>query len=376
MRKEAWNRLISRAVTHSKEAENGEISRKEASLKFMKLLKFFGDIKTSYRSILEKFWIEWFGLHAGREIFNHGRIFLQAHNEFIEYVSRSIEEGSPAWASVQPFRERDVVFGLDRLFFDFDCEEDLSRAWKETTHFVSVLDRFYHIKPLICFSGRKGYHVYVFLWNVVEFPVGKQPLAKKVYAKLEEKLLKGLNYETLDRGVIGDVKRLARVPYSIHEETKQPCVPINLKHEPLLVFSLEGYRNYGVSEDLFRLTLNEVLSVEKHKTKTALHVPSKFNGKIRPCIKAALEKPLEGSSGHLMRLAIAIEFLNAGWKTEDVAELFQNQHDYSFEKSRYMVEHALKRGYKPRKCRTIQAYGFCLEEACPIFRKRKGDIKK
>jgi len=63
-----------------------------------------------------------------------------------------------------------------------------------------------------------------------------------------------------------------------------------------------------------------------------------------------------------MRLAVAVEHLHLGMKPSEIAPLFQSQSDYDYEKSLSYVEDAQKRGYKPFKCKTIQALGFCLPD--------------
>ncbi|MGB9672495.1 MAG: hypothetical protein ACPLZY_05050, partial [Candidatus Norongarragalinales archaeon] len=56
----------------------------------------------------------------------------------------------------------------------------------------------------------------------------------------------------------------------------------------------------------------------------------------------------------------AIEHLHSGMKPPEIALLFQSQRDYDYERSLGYVEDARKRGYKPFKCKTIQALGFCV----------------
>jgi len=87
----------------------------------------------------------------------------------------------------------------------------------------------------------------------------------------------------------------------------------------------------------------------------------------------ALKKPLEGPGGHLMRLAIAVEHLARGHSVEEVVALFKSQPDFNEVKSRYYVENALKKGYKPFKCETIQRLGFCLPDCRSRGPKRKGE---
>jgi DNA primase large subunit len=75
---------------------------------------------------------------------------------------------------------------------------------------------------------------------------------------------------------------------------------------------------------------------------------------------AALDRPLEGGNGHLMRLAVAREFLNAGYNMDEIIPLFKNQSDFKLEKTRYYVEHAAKNPTKPFTCQKIRELGYCL----------------
>jgi DNA primase large subunit len=70
-----------------------------------------------------------------------------------------------------------------------------------------------------------------------------------------------------------------------------------------------------------------------------------------------------------MRLGIAIEYLHLGMQPSEIAALFRSQSDYDYGKSLGFVEDAQKRGYKPFKCETVQALGFCL----PDCRRRHTD---
>jgi len=322
---------------------------------------------------------EWFGIHGGREIFQptpKDRVFIEKAEDLASYleVCRSLE--APAWMSVQPYQERDVIFGLEKLFFDFDCETDLEKAWSDAYDFASKLIKYYGIKPLLVFSGQKGYHLYVFLWSTVQFQVHRQETAKEIYSRLQEKLLKGLVYETLDRQVIGDIKRLARIPYSIHEKTGQTCQPLTLDRQPLWLGpnDLDVLRKHGIYREFFEKVCKEAGAKKKVKARhefkhLSLNKPAST---IRPCIENAVTHPLDEKQGHLMRLAVAREYLNAGFQTDDVVALFKNQLDFDAEKSRYYVEYARRNRCKPFRCSKIESLGYCLYETCPIFKKRGG----
>ena len=322
---------------------------------------------------------EWFGAYAGRELGNPARFFASNPEEMIDFIIKCKAEKKPCYMSVQPCEAQDQPCMLERLFFDFDCKEDTSKAWAEAVKFAETLIKFYGVLPFLVFSGRKGYHVYVFLREPVAFSADKIEFAKQLYERLQRKLLKGLEFETLDSNVIGDIKRLARIPYSVHEETGRICQPVALNGRSYEPRSLEIFRVYGLDTDMIRQAVRE-LKVEdmlRHLlAKKKGHHAYKVDGN-RPCIRAALEGrfgPLEGENGHLMRLAIARELLHAGHAAEQVVEMFRDRPaipDFKREKTAYYVKYLEAHPSKPVRCKRIREWGFCLGNSCPLYKRVK-----
>lgn len=343
-----------------------------------------GGIEVGFK---EDFWRAWFGIHGGREVLignprlnpkSVDRKFLKSPEELASYVLERETRREPCYLSVQPYRSRDKVFGLDRLFFDFDSKTDppdLDKAWSEVLHFVDVLRRFYGLTSLITFSGRRGYHAYVWLWRTVEIQPGQEAWAKAVYKTLQDKLLKGLTYETLDPEVLGDIKRLARIPYTLHERSGLLCEPLTEGRQGLtaLTPALEGYRRRGIQEPLFRRVVEEVKLSRRIKERMRARmrgrwgIPSKT---IRPCIVEALAGELNGEPGHKMRLAAAVEYLNAGLPVDEVVWLFRGQGNFDEEKTRHYVQDAKDRGYKPFRRETLRRLGFCRGHSCSACLKK------
>lgn len=324
-----------------------------------------------HKSVIQEFWREWFSAYLGREVFqDNNRLFIDHSTVFLKYIQYCTQKQSPCWMTVQPFRKRNDVAAITKLYFDFDCEHDLRKAWVEAVAFALNVKQYYNVESLLCFSGNKGYNVYIWLINPVEFSSEQQDIAKQFYKTAQTKILKGATYETLDQNVLGDIKRFSRVPYSIHNKSSNLCVPVSLDHTPLLVLQLDGYRRDGLNNAFTKLCLKQ--AVRKRGFKRLRFFDENIRN-IRPCIQKALNKPLEAQGGHKMRIAIATEFLSKGYSISEVTDLFRGQPDFeNGEKCRYYVEDIAKRGYKPFKCKTIRQLGFCLGEACPIFR---GDIK-
>jgi hypothetical protein len=222
--------------------------------------------------------------------------------------------------SVQPYNARDQPFGLEKIFFDFDSKGDLAKAWKEAKAFAQALTKYYNVHPFLAFSGSKGYHVYVFLESMVTFPTWRLDFVKHIYETLQRKLLKGLQFETLDPAVIGDIKRLARVPFSIHEKTGKQCVPVDMQGNLGCNVSnnLEEYREHGLDTKIIEIVCKELKAQEKWeelRSQRRSKLSKKASG-IRPCAQEASLKPLHSGTGHKMRLAIAAEFLNKGFNVD------------------------------------------------------------
>ncbi|MEM3815909.1 MAG: hypothetical protein QW341_03585, partial [Candidatus Bathyarchaeia archaeon] len=159
---------------------------------------------------LLEFYKQWLGSLGGREVLlsyvgGRDRLFITAAEELEDYVSICRGSNAPAYVSVQPYRARDQPLGLEKLFFEFDSPEDPEKAWLDAKTLATSILKYYDAVPLLKFSGRKGYHVDVWLREVVTLD-GLLDLGKAVYKCLQMKLLMGLKLPTLDPNVIGDLK--------------------------------------------------------------------------------------------------------------------------------------------------------------------------
>jgi hypothetical protein len=345
----------------------------------------------------EQFWLEWFKSEGlGREVFEGyghdengkllgSRVFLTEYPVFLSYIQRMHRGVFPCWMSVLIFAGRDDPSILIKLYFDFDSK-NLELAWIEARDFALKLKRFYNADSLICFSGNKGYNVYVWLQKPLSFTKESKFAIKQVYAKIQEILLKGEKYETLDPNPLGDVKRVSRVPYSIHEKSGSQCEPVNIDREPLKLQSLKGYVENGLSEQfvefcLKKLEEEETQNEERKKrcvNRENLTVNSVNTGDVRPCIQASLSLDLVEKQGTKMRLAIAREFLAAKWEIADIVPLFKNQENFSEKTTEAYIKRAKEDAdstdpkrqdkAKPFKCKTIISLGFCLQENCALWR--------
>jgi len=325
----------------------------------------------AYRS----FWVEWFGL-LGRELGSPSRVYAGNPDAFLAFIDRCIAAKLPCFCSVQPYRRRDEPAGLEKLFFDYDCKTvppNLDKAWRDVTGLCERLKRI-RVEPLIIQTFR-GYHVYIWLWHLIEFEPRNLALAREVYRMLQETLLDGWRYSTLDQNVIGDVKRLSRVPYSFHESGVE-CTPVDLNREPLQLESPREFQEHGLQEALFKEAVQqverkkigrEILAVfNSFKPRRRRWVPTSGPRTIRLCFQEALKR---GEMPHLQRLALVNEAYCAGLSVDEIVNLYRRLKDFDEAKTRYQVTWLLKMNPHPKRwrCSTIMAKGFCVKNRCSIF---------
>ena len=136
---------------------------------------------------------------------------------FIGELARCSSRRRPCFLSVNYYSgvkgSPGTPVALEKIFFDIDSPEDLEKAKNDTLKLVEVLETT--CLPLVVFSGGKGYHVYCYVNPVVE---GDKEYLKAVL----EQIIAQLDIppiSSLDERVMGDVSRLSRTPYTVHEKT-------------------------------------------------------------------------------------------------------------------------------------------------------------
>jgi hypothetical protein len=340
-----------------------------------------------------EFWGEWFGYHSGREVLEAvptkggwSRVWLSDPGLFLEHVALCEERGWPCYMSVNTYSARGRLEHLDRLFWDFDSKEDppdLDTAWRDARALHDALDQLHHVRSLIVASGMKGYHVHAFLSTPITVDPGNERIAKAAAHILQTCFLQGLKLPTLDTGVLGDVARLARVPYTMHEPkalrdgSALPgglCQPLTPERFPLRLDAsdLSAFRDQGVpikvAGDAIRSAwMGEEIRRLRREAGGPPVQPRKRS--VRPCLEELLR---HGSIPHKGRQAIVVEYRHrAGLGEDELVDLFRGQEDFDEDRTRYQVQHILKRGYKPWWCSSIRRAGFCLGDGCPLHRRRR-----
>ena len=191
-----------------------------------------------------------------------------------------------------------------------------------------------------------------------------------------------LNNEFLDSSVIHDIKRLARVPLTIHEKWGQRCRIIRLDGEELVedkVRSVAYYRQGGITSIYIEKAIQTLNEEKEHhhevlSSENILPLYNNYIKQIRPCFQTRLES---GEMQHSMRLSFLIEAYFNGYKgattkesEELLTNLFRQMNDFKEDTTRYQVQYFLTHEpdvYPPYTCSTLEKKGFCIQGDCKYW---------
>jgi hypothetical protein len=294
---------------------------------------------------------------------------------------------------------------------------------RQAKAFVSYLVK-QSIQPRILLSGFKGVHIFIDFPSVQfsSLEIAKY-IIRKFLDEVKIQVAKETNIDVVfDTTVIGDLSRLCRIPNTANiKATKllgrpQYAVPVTV--EQLISLTPEEYdrlcsspryiqverrESHEVLVMLTRITedmdLDEVAittktsvkdierleAYERECTKEILTDEDYEELNIRPCFKRVRKEKisLDGPGGHMMRIGAVMELAARGLSISSIVRWFDFCHDYDPAITEEAVKSLISRGYtdkyvdeygrehrKGLKCATIQRCGFCLGNACDIYRRK------
>jgi len=330
-------------------------------------------------------WIEkWFCRFRGhgREIVIENeytnRDYVHSVETFKRLLVASVNTNQNFYSSVQHFRDYGVISGLDKVYFDFDCKNNISYAVNDAYTLLSKIEDNWGIKGLVVKSGHKGAHLYYWLpeklmtglcETVTDYYYLKKVLNHIICELTKEKEIRDLckTFSTMDRRVITEVRRVSRVPYSRHKTTGARVEPFN----PDLLYVRE---NYLVPMEICVSAVEKAtIDLEKKIIDDASRPVTESNmrhWRIRSCLKNAME---DSHPPHEARRAFVFDAFYAGWTRSQLIEFFKQFTDYKEGITEYQVNYnvdvAEEQKIKPFSCETLKSNGIC-DNSCKL-QKRK-----
>lgn len=284
---------------------------------------------------------------------------------------------SPSYVSVRPFLgdfNDKATISLATIYLDFDSEQDPGLAIAEAARAYDWMLGS-GITPRVYFSGKKGVALYI---DCQEPDIPQDDGIKKaVLAKVVQGMLNG-GFTTLDFKASGDLKRISKLPNTLHPGSGLYCIPLKrgdltkgLDHIRRLAkeprdMAIEVHDDNDFHETLEDLAMQVLETRKADEAYNALRrkkaAKRKDSGEDSFCygLSSALEGVGEGSR-QLAAIGLKKFFLSKG---EDASKLKEwnllNQPPLEEE----VLEKIMKRTPDQSWCFYLHSAGLC-NEGCP-----------
>ncbi len=255
------------------------------------------------------------------------------------------------------------------LPFDFDSDS-LDKSWEDAFEFYNyVIENDW--TAMINFSGYKGFHVLI----KVEHDLYSKKQIKNVQRYFKELL----NLKTCDPAIFGDIRRLIRIPGTLHAGKFK-----RIKGK--------GWMRVGEGSycETLEYHLGKELNLNEIDTPDYPEFEFEFNGhhqgiRFLPCIDKVMD---EREPPQLIRYSyVAYNLLN-GKSPEDIVDALEERHsegkehewdDWNLDYTCTQVYHIAGKGdYQPLSCKSIQTLGYCDNSCMKIidkwFNKEKDNV--
>lgn len=253
---------------------------------------------------------------------------------------------------------------IDKIFLDFDYDENL----KFLDDIRTVAKYLYeqNIKFYIRFSGR-GFHLFIL---ITDDWLDNPKYAIKQFVK---ELHKKTNTKS-DMMVVGDLRRVSRMPYTLNKKSNLYCM--SLKYEDLMEKTYEEICKMAEAP----IFIYDYIYGEKYlditeydnsftPTPTAYHVTTgetKITNEILPCIKNLMKDPYTLYRG---RFLIIMFFKEMGYTEEEVEMILKDclceeYYEHCVDEEKQISYLFARDELSFPNCESIKIDGYCPDQKC------------
>jgi len=278
-------------------------------------------------------------------------------------------------------------FGLD-----FDDVDNPRRAQKEALTVIRYLMDRYDIKEediSICFSGNKGFHVFV---NHSVLGVEPHFYLPQIFKNMAKELARKHQLKTVDLKIY-DRRRLIRLPNTRHQKSGLYKIPLTLTE--LSSLNLDQIKALAVKPRTPPARIEHKVSEKAHvwycrhrdvfmkrlEEKRVEFTSSDFEvGGIWPCVKKRLELGAEEGMRNRYTWQLASYFCKKGLPLQETLKILrgwyqkldQGLEPYTWEECERTIRATYEVGGYSIGCGSEFVEGLCVgKENCPLFVKRE-----
>lgn len=150
-----------------------------------------------------------------RQIGTPHRELVIDENDFFNKINKYNGKKNVYYSVYKPNKDDKFInVIIDKIFLDFDDENAIQDVIKLHEHLLKE-----DIQHLLIYSGKKGFHVYIFTIK------NELKNSKAALKNAHEYFIKLLNIN-VDQHIVGDIARIARVPNTYHITGCKFCIPL------------------------------------------------------------------------------------------------------------------------------------------------------
>jgi len=330
-------------------------------------------------NIFVKFNIEWFYGSLGSLMIERGwgrdagcpaRRFVSAKeaHKIPVYYKIWILQRKPCFQSVNIFKKGlkgGTLVALEKIFLDIDAP-DLEKAFEAEKKVFEHLCEYG--KVLVVFSGRKGYHNYLWLpVAVAGEPVFLKTLYKEILARIGlDKLAKKIHF--IDKSVF-EAARISRVPFTVHEKSSRLVQPLDEEFKPIEHISIKDYVKDPIPKEVVeeayshaktRLLLEKakiyraIMGLERRQLKkVALSLPDY----VQFILENGVDEGYRNNAAFILATWLKAQGNPPHTVLEQLIEWnYRNRPPLEVKELEYVVESVFKHDYKPVSRRTAEEW--------------------
>jgi hypothetical protein len=257
-----------------------------------------------------------------------------------EDIINSIQEHNgfnPCFISLAQYTSKGLL--VDRLVFDFDGEGSTEDAIKLILYFEEL-----DLYPLyLVFSGHKGFHVYL--------KINPNYYSKEVLRSFQNKIINQLDLKSCDRHIIGDLKRMIRIPGTIHQETGKLCEFIDTGYD----LNEQGWIDLNLFVKDQNIPFQQDVSFDNNNGDSDHFIIHPY-----PCIMHYIN---QSDVDHFIRVSYVSMRVAERWSDKQIYDECKTfgWSDFDSSYTKYQIEHIRRNNYIMPNCKTIKEKGYCVK---------------
>jgi hypothetical protein len=267
----------------------------------------------------------------------------------------------------------DIQRNIDKIFYDLDGSESLKDA---KVMYKYLTEKGYNVIPIA--SGSKGIHLYPLLKPKIYGDQAKD-LLYKASISIVKNAFKGDCGKSVDAHVLGDVKRLCRIPNTMRPPknrnwcTYLPEWFIDMNDEEFAKWIKEPHNiNYEIKGklptlfDLIDEKLDDLTLRNLSDDSLSIKIGNGSNylkNILRPCLYKHI---VSVHPHHEIRVACTIDLLEIGLGEEGILSAYGTLgwEDWNEDYTKYQIKQINSMGYKKYSCKKLRMLG--VPEICCV----------